>query len=152
MPELALGLVVCAALYFAAIYGFAWAGWWRITWVSWRRVSLDPGPKSPSSSEAVSRYGVDIAIIYAIFFTLLALAGFTVWQRLGIAALGALFYGSLWIANSQGDVRLENASSARQMANSAGYWGLSVVGWLGYLGMLCFGSALIVEIFQRVLV
>ena len=88
-----------------------------------------------------------MTVIFGIFFVALALSGFVIWQRLGIAGLLALLFGYSAIANSPSPVALDIASPARRMASTAGYWCLAVVDWFGYLGVLCFATALLVEVF-----
>ncbi|HET7122026.1 MAG TPA: hypothetical protein VFI17_12360 [Solirubrobacterales bacterium] len=93
----------------------------------------------------VSRHGVETIAIYGIAFVALALMDFTVWERLGFAALSALVFGSLWIANSPVSSGLPGVSPMRRAASNVGYWCLSVSDWLGYFGVLCFGTAILVE-------
>jgi hypothetical protein len=142
------GLFICAALYLSAIYAFVWAGRRRIEWASTRGVALGPEPKFPSVSEIWTRHSVDMTVIYGIFFLVLGLAGVSLWQRVGIAGLAALVFGSFWIANSPSRIGLDVASPTRRTASTVGYWFLSVADWLGYLGMLCFMAAVVVEVFS----
>jgi hypothetical protein len=142
-----LGLLVSAALYLGAVYAFVWAGRRRIEWASRRGVLLGPAPAVPSTSELWNRHSVDMTIIYGVFFLALGIAGFSVWQRVGFAALVAIVFGSFWIANSPNRIGLEVASPVRRMASVVGYWCLSVADWFGYLCILCFATALIMELF-----
>ena len=142
-----VGLFACSALYLSAIYAFVWIGERRIKWAASHGVTLGTGPKFPSVSEIWTRHSVEMTLIYGIFFAALALAGFSIWQRVGIAALAALVFGSLWIANSPNPVGLDIGSPARRAASTAGYWCISVADWFGYMGGLCFGTALLVEVF-----
>lgn len=87
-----------------------------------------------------------MTVIYAILFLGLDAAGFSLGERVGIAGLAALVFGSFWIANSPGQVGLDAASPARRAASNIGYWCLSVADWLGYMGVLCFGTAVIAEL------
>jgi hypothetical protein len=141
-----VGLFACAVLYLGVIFAFVWAGKRRIAWASRRGESLGPEPKFPSASEIWKRHGVDMTVIYGLFFLVLAFAGFSIWQRVGIAGLAALVFGSFWIANSPGRIGLDVASRARRTASAAGYWCLSVADWFAYLGVLCFLTALVVEL------
>jgi len=87
-----------------------------------------------------------MTVIYGVIFLALALAGFSLWQRIGFAGLAALVFGSFWISNSQGRIGLDVASPARRAGSSVGYWCLSVADWFGYLGVLCFGTAFLAEV------
>ena len=142
-----VGLVACAALYLSSIYAFVWIGKRRIQWATHRGVTLGPEPTFPSVSGIWTRHSVEMTVIYGILFIALALAGFSIWQRAGIAGLAALVFGSFWIANSPNPIGLDVASPARRAASTAGYWCLAVADWFGYMGVLCFGTALLVEIF-----
>ncbi|HET7053209.1 MAG TPA: hypothetical protein VFI09_04740 [Solirubrobacterales bacterium] len=88
-----------------------------------------------------------MTVIYGVLFVVLALIDFTIWQRLGFAALSVVVFGSLWVANSSISEGLPGVSSTRKSASSLGYWCLAVADWFGYLGVLCFGTAIIVEVF-----
>ena len=147
MASSAFGLVACGLIYFAAIYSFVWFGRRRIAWASRHDIVLEPEPKLPSSAADIwGRHGLDTTIIYFIFFLALAVADFPLWQRAGIAVLTAVVFGSLWISKTPGGVALDVASRSRRIASVAGYWCLAVADWLGYMGVLCFGAALIAEV------
>jgi len=146
MAKAAAGLVACAALYLTTIYAFVWFGRRRIDWAASRGVALEPEPSFPSAREIWTRHSVDMTVIYGVIFLALALAGFSLWQRIGFAGLAALVFGSFWISNSQGRIGLDVASPARRAGSSVGYWCLSVADWFGYLGVLCFGTAFLAEV------
>lgn len=141
-----LGLLACAVLYFSTISAFVWIGRRRIEWASHRGLVLEPRPEFPSLTGILRRHSIDMTLIYGAFFIVLGLAGFSIWQRVGIAAMAALVFGSFWIANSPGQIGLDVASAVRRRTSTAGYWCLSVADWFGYLGVLCFGAALLVEV------
>lgn len=88
-----------------------------------------------------------MTVIYGACFVALALAGFSIWGRLAFATLGALVFGSLWIANSPVSIELPMASRSRNIAGKIGYWSLSVADWFGYMAVLCFATGLAVENF-----
>lgn len=140
------GLIACAVLYLGTIYAFVWAGRRRIEWGASQGLALGPEPKFPSASEIWRRHSVDMTVIYAVVFLALAATGFSLGERIGIAGLAALVFGSFWIANSPGQIGLDAASPARRVASSIAYWFLSVADWFGYMGVLCFGTALIYEL------
>jgi hypothetical protein len=140
-----IGLIVCALLYLGAIAVFVRVGRRRIKWASREGVSLGPEPEFPSAAEIWTRHSVEMTVIYGVFFVALAVADFPIWQRVGIAGLAALVFGSLWIANSPTPVGLDIATPRRRVASTAGYWCLAVADWFGYMGVLCFGTSLIVE-------
>ena len=146
MLKSATGLVACAALYLSAIYIFVWVGRRRIEWASSRGITLGPEPKFPSASEIWTRHSIDMTVIYGLFFAAFALADFPLWQRFGFTGLAALLFGSLWIANSPTPIGLEVASPAQRFVGLVGYWFLSVADWFGYLGVLCFGTSLLIEV------
>lgn len=140
-----IGLTASFLLYMVAIYAFLWTGKRRMKWGEQHGVPLSPEPKFPSAAELWKRHSVEMTVIYAGVFVALALMDFTIWGRLGFAALGALVFGSIWFANSPGDLALPGSSSAANGASKLGYWCLAVLDWLGYMGVLCFGTALLVE-------
>lgn len=142
-----IGLIASGLLYLSTIYAFVWAGERRVQWAARHGLALGPAPTFPSAAEIWRRHGVEMTIIYGAFFVALALAGFPLWQRAAIAGLAALVFGSFWIANSAERIRLDVASPTRRSASSVGYWCLSVADWCGYMGVLCFGTALLVEVF-----
>lgn len=64
---------------------------------------LGPESKSPSAAEIWNRHSVEITVIYAGVFVLLALMEFTIWARIGFAALGGFVFGSVWICGYRVD-------------------------------------------------
>lgn len=146
MLSLLVGLLASAALYLCAISAFVWVGRRRIDWASRHGLALGPRPNFPSLADLWKRHGVDMTLIYGASFVLLALADFSIWQRVGLAVLAALVFGSFWVSNSPGQIGLDVASPVRRTASTAGYWCLAVADWLGYMGVLCFGTALLVEV------
>ncbi len=115
-------------------------------WGARHGVALGPEPKTPSLVEIWNRHSVEMTVIYGAVFVALALLDFTIWQRLGFAALGALVFGSLWISKSSATEGLPGISAGRKVAGTVGYWCLAVADWFGYFGVLCFGTAIIVEV------
>jgi hypothetical protein len=146
MLESVVGLIACASLYLGAIWTFVWIGKRRIEWASRHGVAVGPKPQFPSVPEIWTRHSAEMTVIYGVFFLALALAGFPLWQRVGIAAFASLVFGSFWIANSPSRIALDVASPARRTASTAGYWCLSVTDWFSYMGVLCFGTAFLVEL------
>jgi hypothetical protein len=115
-------------------------------WAAEHGIELAPAPKFPSAAEVWKRHSVEMTLIYLAVFVLLALMDFTIWARLGFAAIGALVFGSIWFANSPEDLGLPESSSVAQLGSNLGYWCLAVLDWLGYLSLLCFAAAVVVEI------
>jgi hypothetical protein len=140
-------LIACAVLYLTAIYAFVWAGRRRIEWAAGQGLALGPEPKFPSVPDIWGRHSVEMTVIYGAIFLALAAAGLSVGEWVGFAALSAVVFGSFWIANSPGEIALDAASPGRRTMSRVGYWCLSVADWFGYMGVLCFGTAVIAEIF-----
>ena len=109
-------------------------------------MTLGPEPVSPSIGEIWARHGGDTNVIFGIFFLALAFADFPLWQRAGIAGLAALVFGSLWLVNRPQKGPISGAGSFREAGTFTGYWCLAVLDWLGYLGIICFGTAVLVEL------
>lgn len=147
MPGLVLGLIASALLYLVAIYAFVWTGERRMRWAAQHGIQLGPEPKFPNAAEIWKRHSVEMTVIYAVVFLLLALMDFTIGARLGFAALGALVFGSVWIANSPSDPGLPGSSAAAKRASDFGYWCLAVLDWFGYMSVLCFAAAMVAELF-----
>ena len=146
MPTSATGLVVSGVVYLLAIYGFVWAGRRRMAWGKRHGMSLSPEPKVPSVAEIWNRHSGEMTVIYGAAFVILDLMGLTLWERLGFAALGAIVFGSQWVANSPVTEGLPGVSRGRRMASNLGYWCLSVADWLGYLSVLCFSTTIVAEV------
>jgi hypothetical protein len=141
-----IGLIASAVLYLAAIYAFVWTGERRMRWGAQHGIALEPAPKVPSAAEIWKRHSVEMTVIYLTVFIVLALMGFTIWERLGFAALGALVFGSSWFASSPRDLGLPGSSSVASATSKFGYWCLAVLDWFGYMSLLCFVAAIITSI------
>jgi hypothetical protein len=146
VTTLVIGLLASTLLYLAVIYGFVWAGERRVRWGAKRGLSPNFEPKYPSAAEIWNRHSVEMTVIYAGVFVLLALMNFTIWARVGFAALAGLVFGSVWIASSPSDPGLPGTSQVITRASNLGYWCLAVLDWFGYMCLLCFGTALLVEL------
>lgn len=146
MTFLIIGLIASGLLYLATIYGFVWTGERRMRWGDQHGIQLGPEPKFPSVAEIWKRHSVEMTLIYFVVFVLLALMNFTLWARLGFAALGALVFGSIWFANSPEGVDLPGSSSVAKAGSNFGYWCLAVLDWFAYMSLLCFAAGVVVEI------
>ena len=87
-----------------------------------------------------------MTVIYAAVFVLLGLMDFTIWARVGFAALGGLVFGSVWIASSPPDPGLPGSSPVMKKASDFGYWCLAILEWFAYMSVLCFATALVLEL------
>lgn len=137
------GLLLSAGLYVLAIYGSVWAGKRRIAWALARGVQLGPEPRFPRATEIWTGHRVDMTVTYALCFTALALAGFSIWERLAFAALSALVFGWIWIANLAPN-ELPIASWKRNMTEKTMYGCLLFACVFGYMATLCFATGLVV--------
>lgn len=115
-------------------------------WAAQRGVTLAPEPKFPSPTELWKRHSVEMTVIYVAVFVVLALMDFTIWERLGFAALGALVFGSQWFAYRPRDLGLPGASSFAKATSNFGYWCLAVLDWFAYMSVLCFAAAVVTEL------
>ena len=141
-----VGLIASALLYLAAVYAFVWTGERRMRWGAQHGITLSPKPRFPTAAELWKRHSVEMTVIYLAVFVVLALMDFTIWERLGFAALGALVFGSVWFANSPRDLGLPGSSSMARATSKFGYWCLAVLDWFGYMSMLCFTAAVFTDI------
>jgi hypothetical protein len=140
-----VGLFFSGLIYLLAIYGFLWAGERRVSWGVRHGVAMTFDPKTPSLADIWARHSVFMTGVYGAVFLAMGLMGFALWERVGFGALSALVFGSLWVANSPGPAGLPGISGLRKMGSDVGYWILAVVDWVGYLGVLCFGTAIVIE-------
>jgi len=141
-----VGLIASALLYLAAVYAFVWTGERRMRWGAQHGITLAPEPQFPSAAELWKRHSVEMTVIYLVVFVVLTLMDFTIWERLGFAALGALVFGSVWFANSPRDLGLPGSSSIARVTSKFGYWCLAVLDWFGYMSLLCFCAAVLMAI------
>lgn len=75
-------------------------------WGERHGILLTPEPKIPSAAEILKRHSIEMIVIYAGVFVLLDLMNFTIWARLGFAAIGAVVLGSASFANTPHDLAL----------------------------------------------
>jgi hypothetical protein len=144
MTVLAAGLLASLALYMAAIGAFVSVGSRHIQRAEEQGVALGPRPDFPAWRAIWRRHGIETPIIFGVFFGVLALAGFPLWQRIGIVVSLALVFGSSWVSKSETWSSLARGKSLRHRVMAAEYWCLSVLDWLGYLGVVCFASSIVV--------
>lgn len=137
-----LGLLGSLMLYLGAMWAMSWSAV-RARRVEAQGVSVVDKPTLPSVSEAVHRHGLEWLIGYFVFFFVLGIAGFPLWQRLGTGLLLALFFGSVWFARSG---RASGHNGIRSAAINAWYWSLAVADLLGFMWTLCFLGEVALEL------
>jgi hypothetical protein len=142
-----IGLISSALLYLGVVYAFVWTGERRMRWGERHGFLLTPEPKIPTAAEIVKRRSTEMIVIYSGVFVLLGLMDFTIWARLGFAAIGAVVFGSASFANTPHDLALPGTSLVARVNSRVGYWCLAVLDWFGFFGVLCFGTALLIEAF-----
>lgn len=148
MLDALLGLLASVSLYLGAIYGMVWSSSQRVKAAENRGVTIDAGLSFPSASEIARRHSIEWTIGFAVFFVILAVAGFPLWQRLGIAGVLAIAYGSMWLAQSEPGETAEAASLIQRIGSNTWYWLLAVGDWLGFLAVLCFATDILVSLIK----
>jgi hypothetical protein len=140
MALVILGLLASVGLYLIAIYGIAWSSSRRIKAAENYGATVDAQLSFPSATEIFRRHSVEWAIGFAILFVILAVADFPFWQRLGIAGVLAIVFGSMWLAQSEPGEAAEAAPSIHGTGSNIWYWLLAVGDWFGFLAVLCFAT------------
>jgi len=138
------GLVLAFVLYMAAIYGISWTAVRRVDNAG-AQISPSSAPIRPSTREVVERHSIEWLVGFFAFYLLLGIADFPLWQQLGMGALFALWFGSVWF-NQSGRNRDPGLSAGRRFASDAWYWLIAVADWLGFMWMLCFASAVVLAL------
>lgn len=141
------GLLLSLVLYLAAIYGIAWSASRRVREFEGPSVSARKSPEFPRMHEIWVRHSVEWLVGFFVFFLILGLTDFPLWQRLGLGAVFALFLGSIWFDQSGRNPNKGLPRYRRGMSN-AWYLLLAVTDWLGFMWVLCFSSALAIEVIQ----
>lgn len=142
-----LGLLASIALYLAAIYGITWSWSLRYRAAESHGVQIDASPiRFPTGSEIWHRHSVEWTIGFTIFFVILTIFDFPLWQQLCITGALAIVFGSAWLAQSESGGLAEEAPRFRRLGSSVWYWLLGVGDWLGYLGVICFAIAVLASI------
>jgi hypothetical protein len=143
------GFLTALALYLAAIYGIAWSASRRISEIEGRSVPIRHRLAFPSVHEIWIRHSVEWLLGFFVFFLLLGLTEFPLWQRLGLGAVFALYFGSVWFDQSGRNTDKE-VRRYRRGASNVWYWLLAVADWLGFMWIVCFASALVIEVIQEI--
>lgn len=144
MALIVCGLLLSLTLYLVAIYGIMWSASRRIDGMESRGIRVDKKAEFPSPREILVRHSTEWLFGFFALFLLLGLINLSLWQRLGIGAIFALYFGSVWFDQS-GRNTDENASPGWRSASNLWYWLLGVGDWLGFMWTLCFASALVLE-------
>jgi len=143
------GLLMALIMYLAAIYGMVWSASHRISEIEDRGGPVPERPTFPSVHDIWIRHSVEWLIGFFTFFLLLGVVDFPLWQRLGIGFLLALYMGSIWFDQSGRNTDKE-IPKHRRGASNLWYWLLAVADFLGFLWILCFASALALEVIQGI--
>ena len=146
MALVLLGLLASVILYLSAIYGIVWSSSQRVRAAEGRGIEIDARLSFPTAAKILRRHAVEWTIGYAVFFIILAIANFPFWQRLGIAGVLAVVFGSTWLAQSEPGSAAEAAPPIRRMGSNIWYWLLAVADWLGFLSVLCFATEALIRI------
>jgi hypothetical protein len=138
------GLLLALALYLAAIYGISWTTSRHVNNADAQASSLGV-QLLPSFKEVAERHSIEWLIGFFGFYLLLGLTGFPLWQQLGMGAVFALWFGSVWF-NQSGRNRDPGIGAGRRFASDSWYWLLAVADWLGFMWTLCFASAFLLAL------
>ena len=139
------GLLLAFLLYAAAIFGISWTAARRLSRAD-SQASSSSIPVLPSIKELAERHTIEWLIGFLAFYLLLGLTDFPLWQQLGMGAVFALWFGSVWF-NQSGRNQDPGIGPARRFASDSWYWLLAVADWLGFMWTLCFTSALVLAFF-----
>jgi hypothetical protein len=139
------GLLASAALYLLAIYGILWSSLRRTKVAADRGIEVDAPQGFPSVMAIVRRHSVEWAVGFLLVFIILSIADFSLWEQWGIAVVLAIVFGSMWLSQSEPGGTAEETPFLLRVGSSIWYWSLAVGDWLGFLGILCFASAILVR-------
>lgn len=141
-----LGLIGSLLLWYVAMRAVVW---------SWSR-RLDMAPttdqltsetlRPPTIGAIVRGHTLGWTVGFTVMFVLLILADFPLGQRIGMSAVLALFFGSVWLSQSAAGEVAEVKSLAHRGSSNVWYWLVAVGDWLGFLLALCFATELVAEV------
>jgi len=138
------GLLASVVVWWASVQGIVWSWRRRVNVAAEEGIVADEYLATPTVAEVMLRRSIGWTFGFLIFFVLLAVTNFPFWQRLSIAGVLAIVYGSIWLSQSDRGGAARAAPFLRRGGSDAWYWLLAVGEWLGYLGVLCFASELVI--------
>lgn len=142
-----IGSIGSLLLWFAAMQAITWSWGHRLDAATQRGISIDsPALGSISVTKLIRGHTIGWTIGFLVLFTILAITDFPLWQRLGIAGVLSLIYGSMWFSQSEPGGAAEAEPLIRRVGSNTWYWLLAVTEWLGYLGLLCFITDLFINV------
>lgn len=145
-------MLVAADLFVALL---AWVGvMWVIAW-SWDRhvqVYLAagvvvPADQRPTIKKQAQRHTLGWTIFLVVFFLVLAVSAFPLWQLLGIAAVLSICYGVTRINREGAGRKRPRVSLFGETRDTFWYRGLAITEWMAFLASVAFAAQLVVEIF-----
>jgi hypothetical protein len=142
-----LGLVLSIVIWWAMMQAIVWSWTRRVSVAASRNVDVDSLDLRPITVAAIARrHPLGWTVALAVFFTILAISNFPLWQRLGLTGVLAIIYGSTWLAKSEPGEQAESEGFARKVGSNLWYWVLAVGEWVGYFGAIVFATELLVQV------
>lgn len=144
-----LGLLLAILFWIGILWGIAWTWNRHVEVLLASGVQVDEADQHMTIKRVARYHTVGLAITFFIFFLVLGLATFPLWQLLGIAGCLSLYFGPSAVARSEdewtsrhdpGDLALLGRQS-----DAIWYRVLMVLEWAFYLGIIVLAAYLLVE-------
>lgn len=143
----ALGLAIAVMVWILAIRAIAWSFDRQVAAVAAAGLPVEDRFRRISMKEVARYHTLGWTAAIFIFFVLLELAAFPLWQLLGFAGLLSLVYGTSAVARGEsewiGKDDAENVAVFGPVKDAIWYRMLMIIEWAAYLVSIVFGANLL---------
>ncbi|HEU5062007.1 MAG TPA: hypothetical protein VFT79_02500 [Solirubrobacterales bacterium] len=145
-----VGLLAALSMWLVAMGVIAWTWNRHVAVMTASGVEVDDRDRHISVERVARYHTLGWTVVLFIFFVLLDLAAFPLWQRLGFSGLLALVYGGHAISRGEGEWVGRDDPGAfalfGRFRDALWYRVLMVTDWAAYLATIVFGADLAVEL------
>jgi len=146
---LALGILLSVTIWVGVMQIIAWTWNQHVSKLAASGQRVDARDRHMSISRVAHYHTVGWTFAIFLFFVLLDLADFPLWQMLGFAGLLALVYGTGAITRGEGEWVGKDDPQGKALfgrrRDALWYRVLMVADWAAYLACIVFGAALTME-------
>lgn len=145
-----LGLLIATGVWVGVLQLIAWTWNRHVLVMADSDIRVDKGDRHMTIDRVARYHSLGWTAAFLVFFALLELADFPLWQLLGFAGLLALVYGTSAIARGQNEwVGKDDPASVAlfgQRRDAAWYRALMVTEWAAYLASIVLAAHLIMSL------
>lgn len=145
-----VGLALAFSLWIGAMEGIVWSRHRSVPIIMAAGFDVKKRDQRISIARVARRHTLGWTAFFVMFFLILALTSFPLWQRLGFAAILSIIYGLSGVSRGEkhtiGNDEPHRVAMFGPVRDRIWYRILAIAEWVGYLGSLVFATQLVFQV------